>query len=209
MSQSSARALSDTLREVNERLATRELSADALERAQGHAAALLAELDAPPAARWYDAPLEPAPRETPDSSFSRQSPVRGTDNPIAPPLSLESGEREDGTPIVIGHARLGHAYEGPPRGVHGGVVAALFDDLLGSAQALAGGGAVTARLAVKYRHLTPIHEDLRFEAWVQSRSGRRITLRARCLAHGRVTAEAEALFAAVDFEEIKARVGAG
>ena len=94
-------------------------------------------------------------------------------------------------------------------GFMGGWVAALFDDLLGSAQSLAGGGAVTAKLAIKYRQLTPLHEDLDFEAWVVSKRGRRITLRARCSARGRVTAEAEALFASVDFRSISADASSG
>jgi len=43
--------------------------------------------------------------------------------------------------------------------------------------------------------------DLRFEAWVERHSGRRLIARARCLAGGEVTAEAEALFVTVSRDQ--------
>ena len=43
----------------------------------------------------------------------------------------------------------------------GGWVAAIMDELLGFAQGLAGQHGVTATLKIRYRHVTPIDEDLR------------------------------------------------
>jgi acyl-coenzyme A thioesterase PaaI-like protein len=86
--------------------------------------------------------------------------------------------------------------------VHGGWVAALFDDVLGAAQWLVESRGVTARLTVQYRQVTPCEEELRFEAWIEERRGRRVRARATCHAGATLTAEAEALFLAVDFRRI-------
>jgi hypothetical protein len=59
-------------------------------------------------------------------AFFDQSPIIGRANPIAPPVAM----REEGG-RVVGTARFGSAYEGPPGCVHGGWVAAAFDELLG------------------------------------------------------------------------------
>ena len=58
----------------------------------------------------------------------------GLSNPLAPPIRVrQSGERS-----AEAHARFGAAYEGPPGCVHGGWVAAAFDEVLGFVQSLGG-----------------------------------------------------------------------
>ena len=114
--------------------------------------------------------------------------------------------KPDGTPITIARARLSSAYEGPPHGVHGGFVAALFDEVLGATQGLSEVSGVTAILKVRYRHVTPIDEELRFEGWVERRRGPHLFTRATCHAGNLLTAEAEAIFARVDFDEIEAKM---
>ena len=56
------------------------------------------------------------------------SPVVGRANPLAPPLTLRV-DTIDGRAAVIGDATFGAAYEGPPGHVHGGLVAAAFDEV--------------------------------------------------------------------------------
>jgi acyl-coenzyme A thioesterase PaaI-like protein len=109
---------------------------------------------------------------------------------------------------VRGRARLGAAYEGPPHGVHGGFVAALFDEMLGSAQGLGAAPSMTGTLEVRYRHVTPLDEELRFEAWVDTRRQRSLVARATCHAGETLTAEARGLFVAVDFDEVRERMRA-
>ena len=162
-------------------------------------------LEGPRRARWYDADgdalsLSPESR----SAYLDQSPIRGRLNPVAPPLSIHVTSGSDGSQRIEGRARLGIAYEGPPHGVHGGWVAALFDDVLGATQGLSGGGAVTAKLTVRYRAVTPIDEDLRLEGWIDRETQRRIVARARCYAGDTLTADAEGIFVRVDFNEIQA-----
>ncbi len=49
------------------------------------------------------------------------------------------------------------AYEGPPTCVHGGVIAEVFDEVLGAANIVAGVRAMTGTLTVRYRKPTPLN----------------------------------------------------
>ena len=102
------------------------------------------------------------------------------------------------------HVRFGSAYEGPPGSVHGGVVAATFDEVLGMTQSLSGQPGMTGTLTVKYRRPTPLHRDLRFEGTLDRVDGRKIFTTGRCFDGDTLTAEAEGLFVRVDFEKIVA-----
>ena len=97
-------------------------------------------------------------------------------------------------------------------GDHGGspraALSALFDEVLGSAQNLAEAQGVTGLLKIRYRHVTPVDEDLRFEAWVESRRERRTIARATCHAGATLTADAEGLFVKVDLNEGQQRMKA-
>ena len=202
-----AAELADELRAIAEALAVREVSCEALLRAGEQARRVRQALDGPPRPRWYEAggdamTITDASRR----AYLDQSPIRGRLNPVAPPLEARVVERPDGKQAVEGRARLGMAYEGPPHGVHGGWVAALFDDLLGAAQGLSERRGVTASLTVRYRHVTPVEEDLHLAAWIDESRGRRMLGRATCHAGATLTAEAQALFVAVDFNEIRERM---
>jgi acyl-coenzyme A thioesterase PaaI-like protein len=86
--------------------------------------------------------------------------------------------------------------------VHGGIVAAAFDELLGMTQSLSGQPGMTGRLTVTYRLPTPLHRDLRFVGTLERVEGRKIFTRGRCFDGGTLTAEAEGLFIHVDFQRI-------
>ena len=120
------------------------------------------------------------------------SPLLGMANPLAPPLQASF---EDG--MVVGRVRFGSAYEGPPGCVHGGYVAAAFDEVLGLAQSLSGQVGMTANLTIRYRRPTPLHTDLRFECSLKGVDGRKVTAAGVLLAGDEVTAEAEGLFITV------------
>ena len=101
---------------------------------------------------------------------------------------------------VYGEVVFGSAYEGPPGSVHGGYVAAAFDEVLGFAQSLSGSPGMTGTLTVRYRRPTPLHTELKFEGWVDRVEGRKIFTRAELRAAGELTAEAEGLFISIDGE---------
>lgn len=131
--------------------------------------------------------------------FFDMSPLIGLSNPMSPPISL----RVDGE-TVRGTATFGAAYEGPPGHVHGGFVAAAFDEVLGFAQSLAGNPGMTGTLTVRYRKPTPLHVELRFEARVLRVEGRKIFTEGRVYAGETLTAEAEGLFISIDLSRMRA-----
>jgi acyl-coenzyme A thioesterase PaaI-like protein len=204
----SAERVADELRTAIRALSELEIPLANIERARELAVALNGELVGPRARRWYEGDSSAhAPSQESQGSFLHQSPVRGRRNAIAPPLVVDPPSvTAEGRRVVRGRATLGTAYEGPPHGVHGGWVSALFDELLGTAQQLLNQAGVTATLSVRYRDITPLDEELRFEAWIHEDRGRRVVARATCHAGDTLTADAEALFVRVDFGEIQGRM---
>lgn len=132
------------------------------------------------------------------SDFFPYSPVVGPFNPIAPPLDLVIGEEDvNGRPtkVVTATMTLSEAYNGPPWNLaHGGVIALVFDELLGNATIAETGGGFTGRLTVHYRKPTPILEPVELRGWVDQISGRKLIAKGEMRANGVVTAEAEGLF---------------
>ena len=145
----SAEALAAELREVIAAFNTNGPPAAALAEALELARSLRARLDGSPRPRWYQSDDVKRP------AYADMSPVRGRLNPVAPPLRIEVLERDPARLRVEGRARLSLAYEAPPRGAHGGWVAALFDDLLSSVQGLSPVPGYTRSLEVRFRAVTP------------------------------------------------------
>jgi acyl-coenzyme A thioesterase PaaI-like protein len=202
-----ASALAEDLRRINAALARHEIADANLVEAGALAARLRELLEGPRRASWYDYdPASPLASPGARSSYGDMSPIRGLRNPLAPPLSVARGARDDGTPCMRGRAVFSRAYEGPPHGVHGGFVAALFDEILGAAIGLAPPPGVTAILEVRYRNVTPIEQELRFESWIAEDKGRRIVARATCHAGETLTADAKGTFVRVDFDEVRRRM---
>ena len=133
-------------------------------------------------------------------AFFDQSPLIGLANPLAPPITIGRASERGARAKVT----FGSAYEGPPGSVHGGFVAAAFDEVLGFVQSLSGNPGMTGTLKVFYRKPTPLHQELSFEAeWVRS-EGRKTFCEGRVMADGVVTAEAEAIFVSVPVERMQA-----
>ena len=81
-----------------------------------------------------------------------------------------------------------------PTCVHGGVIAMVFDEMLGAANILAGNPGMTGTLTIRYRKPTPLRTPLRLEARFVGREGRKIRTYG-AIYHGDVlTAEAEGIF---------------
>jgi hypothetical protein len=162
-----------------------------------------------PRPRWYDVAAHAAGgRELSRAYHDEFGPVRGLANPVAPPLAVAATIRPDGSPAVAGQARLGPAYEGPPRMVHGGWLAALFDEVLGVLQRDLEVGGLTAQLTVRFRRPVPVGAALDFLGWVDDDQGRNVMARATCHIGGELVAEAEARFVRVDVDAVEARLRA-
>jgi acyl-coenzyme A thioesterase PaaI-like protein len=188
------RRLADAIRAVTDQVVRTHASpallaqaADAVEQA-----AVLLEPVSPP---W--APSMPAaPRtDTDPHQFFPFSPMIGWYSPLAPPLECEL--RDGG---VVGHGVLGAAYEGPPGCVHGGIIAGLFDEVLGIANIAAGVGAMTGTLTIRYRSPTPLHTALRLAGRTDRIDGRKVFTSGTLHAGERLCAEADGIFVSVERE---------
>lgn len=191
------RRIAQHLRDINERLLTHDVPHDELLAMEQSLAALV-----PVAAHGtaISGRLEWAATAADHGSYhllSRETtPIAGHGNAMSPPLHMwldhDKGEA---------HARitLGWAYEGPPKCVHGGWVAALFDEFLGCAQLLSGATGATGNLSVRYKRPTPLNTELVLFATVKEVHGRKIVMEGSITANGVVTATCEGLF--VSFAE--------
>ena len=136
-------------------------------------------------------------------AFFDHSPLIGMANPMAPPIRLAViGDR------VEGHVSFGVPYEGPPGHVHGGFLAAAFDEVLGMAQSLTGNPGMTGTLTIRYRKPTPLLKDLVFDARVERVEGRKIVTKGTVSSDGVITAEAEGIFIAVGHERFMSMMAA-
>jgi acyl-coenzyme A thioesterase PaaI-like protein len=118
------------------------------------------------------------------------SPLIGRSNPLAPPIAMDANE--DGN--VEGRVTFGSAYEGPPGCVHGGYIAAAFDEVLGYAETFTGAPGMTGTLTTIYRRPTPLHEEVVFRAHVDRVEGRKIFVVGTLHAGETLCAEANAIF---------------
>jgi hypothetical protein len=127
---------------------------------------------------------------------NRFNPVSGSANPMAPPLEMwPVHEGEDGPEgrRTQGRVRFGTAYQGPPGHVHGAMVAAMYDDLLGRSQLATG---FTGFITIHFRRPTPLDRDLDVRAWVDRVDGRKRWVHGTCHLDGVLLTEAEGLFVA-------------
>jgi hypothetical protein len=143
------------------------------------------------------------PRAQPVASHHPQdffpgSPMIGFANPIAPPVEVWAVAGEDGQPEIRGRATFGYPYEGPPTCVHGGVIAALFDELMGAANLIAEQPGMTGTLTVRYRRPTPLLAPLDLVARYTGGERRKIFTWAGIYHSGELTAEAEGIFIKMD-----------
>ena len=181
--------LAEQMRRIIARLAVVRPPAAELERAADAAEAFADRLDALPqrTRSWEISEAGLLPRD-----FVAFSPVSGRSNPMSPQVMLQVEEgAEDGQVVITGEVTFGPAYEGPPGHVHGGWVAAMFDEALGFAQLAPG---FTAYLHVNYRKPTPLNAKLDIKAWVDSVDGRKRMVKGECHLDGTLLSDAEGLF---------------
>lgn len=192
----------DATRRLIERLVTTMASNDQLHELARDMESVASKLESYPQGRMYEGFAEAANSGSPGGFFDH-SPVSGVANPLAPPIDFEIPNiGEPGTNRVVGRVNFGAAYEGPPGCVHGGFIAAAFDELLGRAQSLSGRPGMTASLTVNYRKTTPLKQDLVFEGFLSKVEGRKVYTKGSCMHKGIVVADAEALFITIDFDRL-------
>ena len=123
--------------------------------------------------------------------FRDRSPMVGRANPLAPPATLVADREAE---MVHGEVYFGAAYQGAPGCVHGGFVAAVFDEALGMATVFSGKPGMTGWIKVSYRKPTPLETRLRIIARMDDLDGRKIRTSAELFAGDAMVAEATGLF---------------
>lgn len=139
-------------------------------------------------------------REYPQGRFEHDfddRPVSGDSSPLG--LDLELHRHGDEIEAFV---TLRSAHEGAPNRSHGGVVAALFDDVFGFVLGIYGEPAFTGDLYVRYAAPVPLHRRLACRVRLAERSGRKLLLEGelRDVDDDLVVATAKATFITVDRE---------
>ena len=126
---------------------------------------------------------------TDPAAFFPYSPVVGPLNPVAPPVKLTNiGEELHGEHVFDA------PYCGPPTAVHGGIIALVFDELLGAVGVINDVAGFTGELTVRYRALTPIGHPIKMRGWVDRNEGRKTWIRGTFHDGDTLCAEATGLF---------------
>jgi len=149
------------------------------------------------------APPQRRPRIFPDPERHPQdlfptSPVIGFENPLAPPVRLWTVPGPDGDIELAGEATFGIPYEGPPTCVHGGVIAQVFDEVLGSVNIMNRMAGMTGTLTVRYRRPTPLGTPIAIRARPAGRERRKVFCWGGMYVGGALTAEADGIFVEAD-----------
>jgi acyl-coenzyme A thioesterase PaaI-like protein len=124
-------------------------------------------------------------------------PVSGRSSPWGLDLELHRHGDE-----IEARVTLRSAHEGAPNRSHGGVVAALFDDVFGYVLGVIHQPAFTGDLYVRYLRPTPLFRELACRVRLSERFGRKLLLTGELtdVEAGTVVASATATFIAVDPE---------
>lgn len=193
------RRLATAMRLVMERLVPSNAPEEELARAADGLERYAEALAAHPRLRYVHGYAESATAGDVGAFFD-QSPMIGLANPLAPPISIaKTGER-----TAVGTCTFGSAYEGAPGCVHGGFVAAAFDEVLGFVQSLGGRPGMTGTLTIRYEKPTPLHTELAFACELVRMEGRKIFTEGRLLAGDRLCAKAQGLFISIGPERFEA-----
>jgi len=115
----------------------------------------------------------------------------------ANPMGLAAQLWRDGD-VACMQVTLGNAFEGAPGRAHGGVVAALLDEVMGLMNVIHGAMAFTAQLDVTYLAPTPVGEPIIARAWLERQDNRKQFVEATLHANDLMVARARALFISID-----------
>ncbi|MDE0803206.1 MAG: PaaI family thioesterase [Acidimicrobiales bacterium] len=188
------RRVADATRRVLHGMVMTDLDTDVLRDAAERLEVVAEAFDRSTTRSMYEGFGESANAGDPQGFFEH-GPMLGRSNPLAPPIALSVVDDR----TMRGVVTFASGYEGPPGCVHGGYIAAAFDDLLGATQSLSGMPGMTGRLSVDYRSPTPLHEELVFTGTFDGREGRKNFTSGTLHVGDRLCAEAQGLFISIDF----------
>jgi hypothetical protein len=140
-------------------------------------------------ARGLDPSVPVDPRAMQPHELMPWSPIIGRRNPVSPRLEF----RADGQ-CIRGGGSIPVRFVGAPQTVHGGIVAAVLDEIMGLTNFLNGAGSFTGEMTVRFHRPTPIECELELLGETVSVEGRKVRSRAEIRCGGELCASAEALF---------------
>jgi acyl-coenzyme A thioesterase PaaI-like protein len=180
------RRLADALRELSERCVLTETGAAQLEEA---AALVQRATQLLPTGRTAaEAFVDQRYFELPARWIDRGA-MSGRSNPVAPPMQVEMDGKVARCRIV-----LSERYVGAPGIVHGGLLAACFDQVCGHCAVAQGYPGLTVQLNIRYQHPAHVHTEILFEAEIAEVIGRQVTVAATCSREGQTLATGRAVF---------------
>jgi acyl-coenzyme A thioesterase PaaI-like protein len=189
------------MRELGHEFVGRVLDDEQLERLSADVRALLDVMrHAPPRAREFSRDrLEEFALTIPtkDESGQRQLFADSVVTGAANPMGIAARLWRDGDDICM-QVTLDKAFEGAPGRAHGGVVAAMLDEVMGSVNALHGALAYTAQLDITYVAPTPVGEPILARAWLARQDDRKRHVEATLFADDLLVASAKGLFITID-----------
>jgi acyl-coenzyme A thioesterase PaaI-like protein len=126
--------------------------------------------------------------------------VCGRDNPIG--FHLEFFAAENGHVYADYTPRAEH--QGYPGVMHGGLVTALLDELIGRTAIASDLWCMTARLEVRFRKPVPLGEPLKLEGEITRKSGRLLEGSGRlCTQNGALLAEARGVYLRIPDDQLE------
>lgn len=125
-----------------------------------------------------------------------ESPYSGSINALAP---QQVTYRREGQ-AVVASVRLGTALEGRPGRAHGGAIAAVFDDAMGSMQRIIGRNGYTRSLTTVYHAPFPTDIEVAIRAICTEVDGPIFTIEATARTGDRLIASATGTFVEIDVD---------
>lgn len=135
----------------------------------------------------------PSPEDGAIMTSFDERPVSGRSSPWGLDLTVWREGDE-----AVATCTLRAAHEGAPGRSHGGVVAALIDDVYGFVLTILAQPAFTGEISIRYLEGVPIGVPLECRVRCSDRVGRKILLSGELTAEGKVVATSTATFIAVD-----------
>lgn len=125
------------------------------------------------------------------------------------PFSAGAVFHRDGDEAVA-RLQFSRCFEGPPDRAHGGIVAAVFDEVMGSVFRVLGiASAFTGSLSVRFEAGAPLATDVEFRARLASHEGRKFTVEAEATGPDGQFASASAVFIEMRHEQLISAVHNG
>ncbi len=183
------RSVADAIRELIQQFSESRTGEDHLLALADNIQKLSADLSNDRGSMGFSAFVQEGGHGVNDQIMNEINPVIGHSNPIAPPLEVWT----DGD-SVKSQVNFPLQYEGPPNCVHGGFIAAVFDQLCGCAQMRIKEPGLTGTLSVRYMLPVPLNKAVFTQAYVDRREGRKIFVKGEMFCEGQQVASCEAIF---------------